>query len=185
MEVGPYRANHRCHEHFVPGVRNLARAIVMSTYLTSYGSRFFSFYHPYLPFLDPQKPPEHYLHISRLLFWAIISVASRRYSVDLTLLSSLCVSVPRLLWATLQSVSQNHHDIKALCLLCTWPFPTNSSSHDPTFMLSGTMMHMAMQIGLHRPSNAQDFSKLKLNLTHEDREDRIKTWAVCNIVAQR
>lgn len=61
----------------------------------------------------------------------------------------------------------------------------NSSSLDPTFMLSGTMAHTAMQIGLHRPGNAQDFSKFRIRLSHEDLEDRMKTWAACNIVMQR
>ncbi|KFY48768.1 hypothetical protein V495_01048 [Pseudogymnoascus sp. VKM F-4514 (FW-929)] len=146
--------------------------------------QFFTFYHPYLPFLDPRLSPDHYFYSSRLLFWTIISVASRRHSADPTLLSSLSISVPKLLWSTLQSVPQNHHEVKAMCLLCTWPFPMNSSSLDPTFMLSGTMAHTAMQIGLHRPGNAQDFSKFRIRLSQEDLEDRMKTWAACNIVMQ-
>ncbi|KFY08662.1 hypothetical protein V492_06019 [Pseudogymnoascus sp. VKM F-4246] len=146
--------------------------------------QFFTFYHPHLPFLDPRLSPDHYFQSSRLLFWAIISVASRRYSADPTLLSSLSISVPTLLWSTLQSVPQNHYEVKAMCVLCTWPFPMNSSLLDPTFMLSGTMAHTAMQLGLHRPGNAQDFSKFRIKLNQEDREDRMKTWAACNIVMQ-
>ena len=113
----------------------------------------------------------------------MISIASRRYSSDLTLLPSLAVSVPRLLWSVLQSVPQNYHDIKALCLLCTWPFPMNSSSSDPTFMLSGTMMHLAMQVGLHRPSQAQDFSQFSVKLPPEELQDRESTWMTCKLVA--
>lgn len=147
--------------------------------------RFFTHYHPFLPFLQPSKSPNYYYRASRLLFWTIISVASRRYSADLTLLASLSLSVPQLMWSVLQSVPQSHHDVKALCLLCTWPFPINSSSCDPTFMLSGTMMHLAMQIGLHRPSQAQDFSKITMKLQQEDIQDRKLTWIACRIVAQR
>jgi len=149
------------------------------------GKRFFRDYHLFLPFLDAFKSPDHYYQSSRLLFWAVISVASRRYTSDLSLLPSLAISVRRLLWSVLQSIPQNYHDVKALCLLCTWPFPMSSSSNDPTFMLSGTMMHLAMQVGLHRPSQAQDFSQFKIRLPPEDLQDRALTWMTCKIVAQR
>ena len=47
------------------------------------------------------------------------------------------------------------------------------------------MMHVAMQIGLHRPSHAQDFTKFRIELREEELKDRVGTWAICNIVAQR
>jgi hypothetical protein len=147
--------------------------------------RYFTYYHPFLPFLNPQKSAEDYYRLSPLLYWAIIGVASRRYSSDLTLLPSLSISVPRLLWSTLQSVPQNYHVVKAICILCTWPFPKSNSAHDPTFLLTGTMMHLAMQVGLHMPDYAQDFSKSDLTLRQEDLRDRYATWTACNIVSQR
>jgi hypothetical protein len=52
-------------------------------------------------------------------------------------------------------------------------------------MLCGLMMQVAMQIGLHRPSHAQDFSKFRVELREGELKDRVRTWAVCNIVAQR
>lgn len=52
-------------------------------------------------------------------------------------------------------------------------------------MLSGLMMHIALQIGLHRPSHAQDFTKFKIELREEELKDRVKTWAACNVIAQR
>jgi hypothetical protein len=52
-------------------------------------------------------------------------------------------------------------------------------------MISGLMMQIAMQIGLHRPSHGQDFSKFKVNLRKEELRDRVKTWSACNVVAQR
>ncbi len=52
-------------------------------------------------------------------------------------------------------------------------------------MLSGIMMQIAMQIGLHRPSYAQDFTKFRVELREEELKDRVTTWAACNIVAQR
>lgn len=47
------------------------------------------------------------------------------------------------------------------------------------------MMQIAMQIGLHRPSHAQDFTKFRVELREEELKDRVKTWAACNVVAQR
>ncbi|KAK2797559.1 hypothetical protein FQN50_009154 [Emmonsiellopsis sp. PD_5] len=153
--------------------------------VTELFSLFFTFYHPFLPFLEREKLPEEYYTTSPLLFWTIISVGSRRYQADPTLLNALSGPVSRLVWSTLADVPQIYHVVKALALLCTWPFPTSSTSTDPTFMLCGMMMQIAMQIGLHRPSHAQDFSKFRVEFREGELKDRVKTWAVCNIVAQR
>ncbi|KAH7351359.1 C6 zinc finger domain protein, partial [Rhexocercosporidium sp. MPI-PUGE-AT-0058] len=146
--------------------------------------QYFQHYHPFLPFLDPHKSPDDYYQFSPLLFWVIVGVASRRYSADLTLLPALSISVSRLLWSTLQSSHHNYRTCKALCILCVWPFPKSDSSNDPTFMLTGAMMQLAMQAGLHMPDYSQDFSKVELTLRSEELRDRHMTWAVCNIVAQ-
>ncbi|EEH10988.1 C6 zinc finger domain-containing protein [Histoplasma capsulatum G186AR] len=153
--------------------------------VTDLFSQFFTFYHPFLPFLDRDRSPEEYHSTSPLLFWSIISVGSRRYQADPTLLNALSGPVSRLVWSVLADVPQSYHVVKALALLCTWPFPTSSTSTDPTFMLCGMMMHIAMQIGLHRPSHAQDFSKFRIEFREGELKDRVKTWGICNIVAQR
>ncbi|KAL4781688.1 hypothetical protein BJX76DRAFT_334650 [Aspergillus varians] len=146
---------------------------------------FFTYYHPFLPFLDIEQSPEDYYTVSPLLFWTIISVGARRYQPDSNLLNSLAGPVTRLVWSTLADVPQSYHVIKALCLLCSWPFPTSSTSTDPTFMLCGLMIQVAMQLGLHRPSHTQDFSKYRVELIEEELRDKVRTWAICNIVAQR
>jgi len=46
-------------------------------------------------------------------------------------------------------------------------------------------MQVAMQLGLHRPSHSQDFSKFRVELIEEELRDKVRTWAICNIVAQR
>ncbi len=55
---------------------------------------------------------------------------------------------------------------------------------DSTILHCGLMMNIAMQIGLHRPSHAEDFSRSHIHLQEDDIRDRLKTWAACNIVAQ-
>lgn len=94
--------------------------------------------------LDPLKSPDDYYAASPLLFWVVVAVAARRYDSDPTLLASLVGPVSRLLWATLESVPQSYIVVKALCIICTWPMPISSTSADPTFMLSGMMMQIAM-----------------------------------------
>lgn len=145
---------------------------------------FWVLYHPFLPFLDSSKSPEHYYGLSVLLFWTIIAVASRTYADDATLTTGLTGPLSRLLWSTISGVTQNYHDVKALCLVCAWPLPTNSTSTDPTFKICGIMRQTALQIGLHRPSHAKDFSRIHIDLTEEDIRDRLQTWAACNIVEQ-
>lgn len=147
-------------------------------------SEFWCYYHPYLPFLDPSQPTEQFFQQSPLLFWVIIAVASRRYTIDPGLLTSLSGPLTRLLWQTIGEVPNNHFVVKALCLICTWPLPTSTTSTDPTHILCGVMMKAATGIGLHRPSHTQDFSRVSVDLNKEQLHDRVTTWAVCNIVAQ-
>ena len=147
--------------------------------------RFFTFYHPFLPFLNPDRTPDEYYQRSPLLFWTIMSIGSRHYRADTELFTALSQPLTKLVWETVAEVPQNYHVVKALILLCAWPLPTSSTSTDPTFMYCGLMVQVALQIGLHRPSHAQDFSKFRVELREAELQDRVVVWSVCNIVAQR
>jgi Fungal specific transcription factor domain len=146
---------------------------------------FFTQYHPFLPFLTSEMAPEDFFEYCPALFWAIASVGARRYPTDASLLNRLTGPITRLVWSALADMKQMYGVVKALCLLCTWPFPTSSTSSDPTFMFCGVMMQISTQIGLHRPSYAQDFSKFRMELQEDELKDRVRTWAIGNIVAQR
>ncbi|KAK1755243.1 hypothetical protein QBC47DRAFT_212445 [Echria macrotheca] len=147
-------------------------------------SQFFAFYHPFLPFLDSSQTPDRYYQQHPLLYWSIVAVACRRYAQDRTYLTKLSGPLARLLWTTVGDVPQSYYVVKALCLLCTWPLPTSTSTSDPTHILCGVMMKTATGIGLHRPNHINDFSRFPVELDTGGLHDRIKTWAVCNIVAQ-
>ncbi|KAJ5574299.1 uncharacterized protein N7459_008726 [Penicillium hispanicum] len=166
-------------------IKRIEDVMVVPENVTELFNLFFIYYHPFLPFLDRQQSPDDYYTASPLLFWTIISVGARRYQSDPGLLNSLAGPVTRLVWSTLADIPQSYHVVKALCLLCSWPFPTSSTSTDPTFMLCGMMIQVAMQLGLHRPSHSQDFSKFRVELIEEELRDKVRTWAICNIVAQR
>ncbi|KAJ3544455.1 hypothetical protein NM208_g3047 [Fusarium decemcellulare] len=137
-----------------------------------------------MPVIDISRPAHEYYHLSELLFWAIISVASRRMSSHPTLLPRLARSVTDLMWKMLRSVSYSVTTVQALVLLCTWPFPTSSSTADPTFMLVGTMLQIGTQMGLHRALDAQDFTKVPTRLGASEYAEWVRTWEACNIVAQ-
>jgi hypothetical protein len=149
-------------------------------------NEFWAFYHPFLPFLNPQQAPDQFYQQHPLLFWAIISVASRRYSPQNApnLISNLSGPLTRFLWTTIGEVPSSYYVVKAMCLLCAWPLPTSTTTSDPTHILCGVMMKTATGIGLHRPNHIQDFSRISVTLNKEQLADRVATWAVCNIVAQ-
>jgi transcriptional regulatory protein LEU3 len=164
--------------HALDGVR------LSPLHVTELFTEFFERYHPFLPFLDPTRSPDEVCtKDNKLLFWAVISVAARHYDRDAGLLQRLKEPLTNLIWQTIKGQT-NHHVVKALCLLCYWPLPQSRTAIDPTFMLCGMMMQIAMQIGLHQPTHPQDFSRKKIQIQEEDIHDRLRTWAVCNIVAQ-
>lgn len=123
--------------------------------------------------------------LSELLFWSVISVAARRLKSQPTLLPKLARSVTDLLWRTLRAVPYSVSVVQGLAILCTWPFPTSSSTKDPTFMLTGLMLQIGTQMGLHRDLDAQDFTKEPLSLSASEHAEWRNTWESCNIVAQR
>ncbi|KAI5922116.1 hypothetical protein F4810DRAFT_675561 [Camillea tinctor] len=146
---------------------------------------FFRSYHPFLPFLNESQSPDLYYQQHALLFWTIIAIASRRYSPKPSILHELSSGpLNRLLWSTVGDVPNSYFVVKALCLLCTWPLPTSTTTADPTHILCGVMMKAATGIGLHRPNHTQDFSRVSVELNKDQLHDRVTTWAVCNIVAQ-
>lgn len=149
-------------------------------------NEFFAFYHPFLPFLNSQQPPDQYYQQHALLFWTIVAVAARRYSPPNApdLLNHLSAPLTRYLWTTIGEVPSSYFVVKAMCLLCAWPLPTSTTASDPTHILTGVMMKTATGIGLHRPNHIQDFSRVSVELNKEQLSDRVTTWAVCNIVAQ-
>ncbi|KJZ77382.1 hypothetical protein HIM_03106 [Hirsutella minnesotensis 3608] len=168
------------YSHELEGVR------LTDTDVTHLFNEFFAFYHPFLPFLNPQQPPDQYKQQHPLLFWSIIAVAARRCSPPdyPNLLTNLSGPMTRYLWTTIGEVPSNYHVVKAMCLLCTWPLPTSTTTSDPTHILCGVMMKTATGIGLHRPNHIRDFSRVSVELNKEQLHDRVTTWAVCNIVAQ-
>jgi hypothetical protein len=110
-----------------------------------------------LPFLDASLSPDQYFQSSPLLFWTIIGIASRRYVEDVTLFPILSGLVPKLMWEMITKPPYLITTAQAVIALCNWPFPVTSAWSDILITMSSIALSMAMQLGLHRPLNAQDF----------------------------
>ena len=165
--------------------RRLGDHVVLADRILLLWDEFFANYHVFLCFLDPDKDkPDDVFEKSEFLFWTIVLIASRHHSGDSGLLLRLVAPYGDMIRDTISRPPTTHYVVKALCLICTWPLPVSSSTTDMTFSLSGIMMKFAMHLGLHRPSNPMDFSRTRVQLKEEDISDRLKTWVVCNLVAQ-
>jgi transcriptional regulatory protein LEU3 len=77
--------------------------------------------------------------------------------------------------------------IKGLILLISWPFSATSFYRDPSFVLSGALLHKAMQCGLHLPSLSHDFSKIRPGLvaTKEEHLRKAEIWVYAVLTYQR
>jgi hypothetical protein len=167
-----------------PTIHTLGRVTLSENEVMDLVGIYFARYHPYMPLLSSDTPYTAFFTMSPLLHWTILTIAMRRYEGRPGLLHELRQSYTDLLWSTMAAVPQSYHVVKALVLSCTWPMPSSSTSHDPSMMLCGTMVQLAMQFGLHRPSHAQDFSRNRIELRDEDIQDRMHTWVACNLIAQ-
>lgn len=148
-------------------------------------SRYFAHYHAHLPFLDPAVSPNSYYDQSSLIFWAIIGVGVRRYTANPTLLGSLAEPILHLPWPPLHPTSAVIPAIQGLLLLSSFPFPTDSTSKDTSYTLSGMAINLALQIGLHVPTYSQDYSRSKMTLTQQDIRRRLQLWFHCIVVHQK
>ncbi|KAL2112916.1 hypothetical protein VUR80DRAFT_6038 [Thermomyces stellatus] len=180
--VSHCRKQHLCSP--LPRPRALGNIVLSVDEIDELFNIYVTYYHPFLPLIDTSKSPHEYYQLSELLFWSIISVSSRRVTSRPTLLPKLARNVTDLLWKTLRSIPHSLMTVQGLALLCSWPFPTNSSTADPTFMLVGTMLQIATQMGLHRALDAQDFAKVPTKLDALEHAEWVRTWDACNIVAQ-
>lgn len=75
--------------------------------------------------------------------------------------------------------------IEGLLLVLTWPIPRSAKTTDVTYALAGSLLHMAIQNGLHIPTSSQDFSRVKINLTEAEIKKRALLWGYCVLTYQR
>lgn len=171
--------------------------------LISLTCSFFTHFQPLCPILEVGHGHNHYFTVSPLLAWTIVYTAARHRTSESSLLERLSAPLQKLLWSTIADMPQKYHTVKALILLCNWPVvkqyavskvPNDDvppapglglSEVDPTYMLSGIMMQVALQTGLHRFSRSSDFVRMGRNTSAEELRHKHFTWTMCNIVAHK
>ncbi|PWY89074.1 C6 zinc finger domain protein [Aspergillus heteromorphus CBS 117.55] len=148
---------------------------------------FFHQYASFLPILDAQTTPNATYTQSPFLFWAIVAVASRTYPQNPTLLMALSRSVVEMAFLSIGSGGSAWCIIQGMLLIQTWPFPKDVNATDVTFPMSGMLLHIAMQHGIHIPMSSNEFLKRKRLPAPSEAEmtRRSELWAHCVIVYQR
>ncbi|KAF2104101.1 hypothetical protein NA57DRAFT_70314 [Rhizodiscina lignyota] len=145
---------------------------------------FFLNYAPDVPILDPLQSPNKYYSRSPLLFWAILTVASRRYAADPSLLLSLSNATFQFALQQIDSPAADIHTVEALVLLLSWQFPSTQQHEESGYVMSGALIHLAFKYGLHTAESSQDFVRVKLNLSECEVRRRRQLWAACIVVYQ-
>jgi transcriptional regulatory protein LEU3 len=115
----------------------------------------------------------------------IVLVGSRKHPKYHTLNNALSPRVTQLALGAINSRGKPLEVIKAFILLLTWPVTTSSFYRNPSFVLSGALIHMALQCGLHT-SHLKIFSvKTKPALSELKVLNKAQLWAYVAITYQR
>lgn len=146
---------------------------------------FFTQYHPLFPILDASLGPNDYYELCPLLFWTIIVIGSRRYAEDPNVLEKSSQLITPLAFSSMALRSSPIPVIQGLLLLCTWRLPTNSMYKDMTYMMCGSAVHLATQIGLHISGVGQDFARMPVKKDQDQKVFRARLWLCCVIVSIR
>ncbi|KAL7913903.1 hypothetical protein GGI35DRAFT_438906 [Trichoderma velutinum] len=164
--------------------RSLGAVNISSHLITRSFQIYLTDYHPHMPILDENITPDDCYKRSPLLFWTVIAIAARRFEEEPTLLASLSSGIKELLWRTVGNPPHTGLDLKAMVLICLWPFPTSSMSTDMSYFVASTVKTSAMHVGVHKPFNMEDFSRVKVNLHLDELKDALATWAACFVAAE-
>lgn len=147
--------------------------------------KFFDKYHVTIPFIDPLLDAARCHQQSEFLFWSIISVASREQQGQKDFLSRLSPYFAESLGVIVFSVTLSLRQVQALLLLSLWP-PTNSRFWgDRSMTLANIAMSSAMYLGLHNPYYEQEYTNMAVDLSEEERAERVRTWIACLTVVQK
>lgn len=87
--------------------------------------------HPHFPLLSLPLDVKNTLEASPLLFWTIITIASRH---DRASYRALQPFVRKLIAGVLHPSGHGLQSCQALCLVCLWPFDAEDPNDDPSYL---------------------------------------------------
>lgn len=144
---------------------------------------FMKHYAPQVCVITPFMRSRDCFNLSGLLYWTIVTIGSRRYTGNPSLLGTLA---PRLLDMVRSAMfNPDLAAIQAFLLLCIWPIPIDTFGKEISTTLSASMIQFSMNKGLHIRGIGQDFSRVTLNPEPALEVLRAKLWISCLITAQR
>lgn len=137
--------------------------------------------------MEPSLSPNYVHGRAPFLFWMIVAIGSRRYSTHPRLVNALAPRATHLAFTGLNSRSMPMQYIKGLILLLSWPFSSTAFYRDPSFVLSGSLLHLAMQSGLHTPAFSHDFAKTsrERDTPRSEQLRRAEIWLYVVLTYQR
>ncbi|KPI34453.1 Regulatory protein LEU3 [Cyphellophora attinorum] len=165
--------------------RTLKEVEVTATAVDDCFRLFFTKYAPHMPAVEGPMEPNECYNQSRYLFWTIMTIGSRKYPRDPTLLSQLTPPIVEMTKNAAFAIEKSLHTIQAFMLLCTWPIPHSSIGKDITHVLSGVLLQHALSVGMHIFGVGQDFARIKLTADRSQLYARARLWALCIVVCQR
>jgi transcriptional regulatory protein LEU3 len=129
--------------------------------------------------------PDVILAKSPVLFWAIITIGSRKYSQEPELFGQLSTRILDLVFQSLKNRQAPVQTVQALVILCAWPLPCDHLSQDTLHTLAGACMQLALHIGLHVAGVGQDFVRERIQFHAVEQAARARLWRYCLIVCHR
>ena len=122
---------------------------------------------------------------SPFLFWTMACTGARRFQ-DLGYFQQAATKVRELVTTSLLRIQDPIPTIQAILILCLWPLPVDTMWKDPSHVMAGAAMQLAVQNGLHKFRHEQDFRRTQTNSNDQDMGVcRIHLWLHCMIHFQR
>ncbi|KAK9492096.1 hypothetical protein V1508DRAFT_173503 [Lipomyces doorenjongii] len=144
---------------------------------------YYRYYHPRFQFLPPKERVLQECGSCRLLFWAVVAVASRSVQGCTEFRKSLIWPIRRLATESVIRETPSLSLVQAYLLLCVWPMPFGAVTDDPSWTYCGIATHKAQHLGLHRPDHLNEFVQ-GAAFDHELLVSMRNTWLACFIVNQ-
>ena len=148
-------------------------------------TRYFEHYASFVPALvDPSLTPETCYEQSEFLFWTIICTGARKYAEDPTVLERVAQRIMEIARTALFTIQNPIPAIQAALILCLWSAPIDTMWKDPSHVVSGTALQLAVQNGLHSMGREQDFRRV--NVSNNSKSTlRGQLWVHCVVISQR
>lgn len=168
----------------LPAPYQIADAVALtSAQVNEHFRTFFARCHHFLPFQMMTRSPDAIYAQCPLLFWAICAAAA-----SWKLRAQLAPSLKAMLADTIHSPPRSIEKVQALLIMSMWPFSVTAIMQDPADFYCSLATQMALQIGLHRPSQSHlhDYgSEEHAEARTVDYQVQTTTWLACFVVNQR